>query len=128
MQGKFTVEFSSGIKFVGEFKDTLKHGQGTSTFPSGSKYVGEYKGDKRHGQGTYTFADGGKDVGEWENGTLNGYAIQYNADGSIYQEGIFKDDKFLYAETRKKKEPSKIDKYNPHDELGFQALRSLVTV
>ena len=34
---------------------------------------------------------------EFKNDKLNGYAIKYFADGSIDQEGIFKDDEFLYA-------------------------------
>ena len=50
----------SGAKYVGEFKDDRKHGQGTITFPDGEKYVGEYKDDKMHGQGTATFANGSK--------------------------------------------------------------------
>ena len=41
-----------------------------------------------------------KHVGNWENNKLNGYAIKYFADGSIDQEGIFKDDEFLYAKRR----------------------------
>ena len=41
---------------------------GTSrTFASGSKYVGEWRNDNRNGQGTYTFADGRVDEGIWEN-------------------------------------------------------------
>ena len=32
----------------------------------GSKYVGEWKDDKRHGQGTKTYPDGGKYIGEWK--------------------------------------------------------------
>ena len=32
--------------------------------------------------------------------SLNGHAITYYADGSINKEGIFKDDKFLYAQKR----------------------------
>ena len=39
-------------------------------------------------------------MGQFKNGKLNGYAIQYNADGSIKREGIFKDDEFLYEEKR----------------------------
>ena len=98
----------------------MKHGQGTFTFANGDKYVGEYNDDLSHGKGTYTFADGRKEVGEWENDKLNGYAIQYNADGTIRREGIFKDDEFIYAETREKKEPSKLDKYKSTcEELGF---------
>ena len=77
-----------------------------------------------HGQGTYSWTDGRIDVGEFRNGKLNGYAIRYNADGSIFQEGIFKDDVFQYA----KKEPSngsnsnsKLNKYKEFcEEIGFR--------
>ena len=47
---------------------TWNNCQGTSTFSTGNKYVGEYKDGDYHGQGTYTFADGGKLVGEWKDG------------------------------------------------------------
>ncbi len=41
-------------KYVGEFKDGKKHGQGTFTYANGDKYVGEFKdGYTKHGQGTY---------------------------------------------------------------------------
>ena len=30
----------------------------TETYPNGDKYVGEYMDGKRNGQGTYTFANG----------------------------------------------------------------------
>ena len=120
LQGKFIIEFSSGSKYFGEFKDNLKRGQGTYNWASGNKYVGEWKNDLHNGQGTFTFANGKKWVGEWKYGNLNGYAIQYNADGSIYREGIFKDDEFLHAKTSEKKEPSKLDKYKSTcEELGF---------
>ena len=36
---------------------------GTYTYSNGDKYVGEYKDGKRHGQGTYTFANGYKENG-----------------------------------------------------------------
>ena len=68
-----------------------------------------------HGQGTYTLANGIKWVGTFENDNLNGYAITYYADGGINQEGIFKDNEFLY--TQKK---SKIDKHKDIcEEIGF---------
>ena len=113
--GQGTVTFVSGNKYVGDFKDGKRHGQGTYTYASGNKYVGDFKDNKRHGQGTYTWADGSKDVGTFENGKLNGYAITYHANGSINQEGIFKDDVFQY--TQKK---SKIDKHKEFcEEIGF---------
>jgi len=34
------------------------NGYGIYTFGNGDKYVGEWKDGKRHGQGTYTYADG----------------------------------------------------------------------
>jgi antitoxin component YwqK of YwqJK toxin-antitoxin module len=58
------------------------------------------KDDQRHGQGTYTYADGRKEVGAYKNGKLNGYGIRYFANGTIDKEGIFKDDEFLYAQTK----------------------------
>ena len=68
-----------------------------------------------HGQGTFTFADGSKWVGEWENGDLNGYAITYKADGSINQEGIFKNDVVQYAQKK-----SKLDEHKDTcKEIGF---------
>jgi hypothetical protein len=96
--GQGTYTYVYGDKYVGEFKNDKRNGNGTYTYSNGDKYVGEYKDSNRHGQGTYTFADGKKEVGEWQNSKLNGYAIQYNADGSIDQEGIFKEGKFLYAQ------------------------------
>jgi len=78
-------------------------------------FVGEYKDSKRDGQGAFTFADGSKWVDEWENGKLNGYAITYNPDGSINQEGIFKDDVFQYAQKK-----SKLNKHKEFcEEIGF---------
>ena len=40
---------------------------GTYTWRDGDKYVGEYKDGKRHGQGTFTFVDGTRDAGFYMN-------------------------------------------------------------
>ena len=96
--GQGTYTYANGDKYVGEYKKGKQSGQGTTFFTSGAKYIGEYKDDKWYGQGTYYWADGRKDVGIFENDKLNGYAITYHADGSMKQQGIFKDDKFLYAQ------------------------------
>ena len=63
-----TYTFADGGKYVGEYRDNKRNGQGTYTYGlstqwAGDKYVGEYRDNKRHGQGTYTFADGEKYVG-----------------------------------------------------------------
>ena len=75
-------------KYVGEFKDGKKHGQGTMTSQEAEyvgewkdgrgtdkelilllfgTYVGEWKDGKEHGQGTQTNSRGGY-VGEWKDG------------------------------------------------------------
>jgi hypothetical protein len=93
-QGAFT--YSTGSKYVGEFKESNFHGQGTLTSKNGSKYVGEWKNDERHGQGTQTFGEGkwkgSKYVGEFKDGKLNGQGIFTYADGQKYV-GEFKDGK-----------------------------------
>ena len=68
-------------------------GQGKS---AGDKYVGEFK-DGHFGYGTYTFAKGHKYVGEHKDGKEHGQGIHYRADGTVLQEGIFENGKFLYA-------------------------------
>ena len=63
--GQGTLFHSSGNKYVGEFKDNQRNGQGTNTWVSGDKYVGEWKDNKRNGQGTYTFVKGYVKEGIW---------------------------------------------------------------
>ena len=87
-----TKTFTSGNKYVGEFKDYKFHGQGTFTFANGDKYVGAFKDDKRNGQGTYTFADGSKYVGEYKDNQPNGQGTYTYANGDKYV-GDWKDDK-----------------------------------
>ena len=118
--GQGTYTYANGNKYVGEFRNGGYSGQGTITFGpesewAGDKYVGEFKDGKYDGQGIYFFTNGSKWVGTWENDNLNGYAITYKSDGSINQEGIFKDDVFQYAQKK-----SKLDEYKDFcKEIGF---------
>ena len=59
--------YDNGDKYVGEYKDGQKHGQGTVTFASGNKYTGDWKEDMRNGLGTNTWANGSSDTGYWIN-------------------------------------------------------------
>ena len=91
--GEGTLTFSNGAKYVGKFRDGKFHGQGTATSANGDKYVGEFKDGKRNGQGTYTFAkSGNKYVGEWKEGKGHGQGTLTFANGNKYV-GEFKDDK-----------------------------------
>ena len=59
--------WENGTKYMGEWKDGKKHGQGTFTYGKGKwegdKYEGEFKDGYRNGQGTYTWSVGDKYVG-----------------------------------------------------------------
>jgi hypothetical protein len=77
-----TITFVDGRKYIGEYKDTERNGQGTYTYPTGAKYVGEFKDGLQDGQGTYTWSNGTKYVGEWWDGNpWNG--IGYSKDGNV---------------------------------------------
>jgi len=86
-----SITYSNGSKYVGEFKNGKKDGQGTYTMPRGNKYVGEFKDDSFNGQGTYTFTNGSTYVGEFKNDAFNGQGTATYANGSKYV-GEFKND------------------------------------
>ena len=49
---------------------------GTRTYDNEYKYVGEFKDNKKHGQGTYTFKNGTKQTGFFLNGSFVPYLCQ----------------------------------------------------
>ena len=98
------------------------NGQGTFTYKNGTKYIGKFKNEKYHGKGTYTYKSGAKDFGEFQNGKLNGFAIRYDKYGTILKQGIWKNDKFLYAQKKSTSSTlnSKIEEYKSFcSEIGF---------
>lgn len=60
------LTYFNGNKYVGEFKDGIKNGQGTLIYYNGDEYVGEFKNDYFDGQGKYTRSNGTVIDGEWE--------------------------------------------------------------
>ena len=123
--GKGIYIWTDGKKYVGEWKDGKRNGKGAITNPYGGSYEGEWKDGKFHGQGIFTYEDGSKDVGRWAYDRLNGYAIQYDANGNIFREGVFENDEFLYAEKRSETTNpssgnSKLDNHKEFcEEIGF---------
>jgi hypothetical protein len=59
-----------GRHYTGELDENgIANGRGTMRYSGGAKYIGEYKNDKRHGQGVQYFADGSVYYkGEWRDG------------------------------------------------------------
>jgi len=66
------------------------NGHGTAVMPDGSKYVGEFEDARRHGQGEVTYKDGTWYKGQWVNDVPNGQGVRIMADGTQYS-GEFKD-------------------------------------
>ena len=103
--GKGTMQWSNGDKYVGEFKDGRGHGYGTYTWSSGEfagdKYVGHWKNGFMHGQGTKTWANGSKYVGLWKNGKRHGEGTITLANGCI-DNGIWDDDELVTEKKCKK--------------------------
>jgi len=68
--------WENGSRYVGEWKDGKKHGQGTYTSGKGEgegdKYVGEFKGGFKNGHGKYIWSDGDEYVGEFKDDKPNG--------------------------------------------------------
>jgi hypothetical protein len=67
-----TKMFSSGGKYVGDFRGGKLNGQGTHTYSNGATYVGEFRDDNYNGRGTLINADGSKYVGEFMDGKPSG--------------------------------------------------------
>jgi hypothetical protein len=96
--GQATYIYANGNKFVGEYKDGIKSGIGTQIFSNGDRFVGEFKDDVRNGLGTYLYSTGEKYFGEYREGKRNGEGRVTLANGFLYQEGIWENDRFIHAE------------------------------
>ena len=91
--GQGTYTFADGTKFSGEYKDDMLNGKGTATFAGGNKFIGEFKDGIYNGQGTFTFANGDKYVGEFKVAKRNGQGSLTFADGTRYI-GEWKDNNY----------------------------------
>ena len=98
--GQGTYSYSSGNKYIGEFRDNKRNGRGTYYYLAedankGAKYEGLYKDDSMDGLGVYTTPSGSKYMGQFKNDQFNGEGTFYAANGSIIQEGIWENNKFV---------------------------------
>lgn len=84
-----TKNFSSDVRYSGEWKNGTYHGHGISTYPN-SKYDGQYREGNRDGFGVLIYSDGKKYVGEFKDGKFNGQGTFTFVDGKT-QNGIWKD-------------------------------------
>lgn len=86
------IEYNGSI-IEGEFVSPYE-GKGTITFPDGRKYVGEWKYYKPHGHGILYNAEGKKRIeGNFVDGILDGYGTFYLSEGKRYvgEIGVYDD-------------------------------------
>lgn len=91
MNGKGTLTNSSGTeKYVGDFVEDMRHGKGVTNFSDGRKHDGEYANDVKEGFGVFTFREGGRYEGEFSNELPNGQGAEYDPNGNVVKQGIWK--------------------------------------
>ena len=86
-QGVYTA--ANGDSYSGEFKDGTYNGIGTYSFANGSIYSGEFKDGKRTGQGVFTRADGSTIVGEWLGDLAQGRVMEFAGDATLLRGGLY---------------------------------------
>ena len=86
----------NGYTYEGEFINDKRHGYGVAKWVSGDNYSGQYVKGIPNGYGVYKFNNGDRYEGEYRNGKRHGEGIFFYTNG-IRDEGIWKADKFQIA-------------------------------
>ena len=106
VNGPGPMVYSTGHKFTGGFKESLRHGEGvllmpggrkivgvwqdnqiiegTISYPDGRTYTGQWQFRERSGQGTLAWPDGRKYIGEFKNDQRHGKGTLIYPDGRKY--------------------------------------------
>lgn len=91
--GKFLIHrVKDNVRFDGEVLNGKWHGYGTLTMEFGAlhgKYIGEWKDNLRHGHGIEVYDDGERFEGGWKNNLYDGHGKLILEDGSSYIGGFW---------------------------------------
>jgi hypothetical protein len=93
--GKGNMIYANGDRYNGDFFDGARVGTGTFIWTNGDKYIGQWQNGIKHGKGIYIWKSGRKYDGDWLNDKRNGYGTLYNADGSIAEQGQWRDGQII---------------------------------
>jgi hypothetical protein len=88
VNGKGTMIYSTGHRYVGEFKNGMRDGAGFMSMPLGRTIEALWRRNDAI-EGTYTYPDGKVYMGQWQFRERNGHGILKYPDGRVY-EGEFK--------------------------------------
>ena len=84
VNGKGTMIYSTGHKYVGEFKNGERDGQGFLTMPGSRTLEGQFVRNDPI-EGTYTYPDGKVYTGQWQFRERNGWGTLKYPDGRFYE-------------------------------------------
>jgi hypothetical protein len=87
VNGKGTMVYSTGHKYVGEFKNGMRDGVGFMSLPLGRTLEALWRKNDAI-EGTFTYPDGKIYIGQWQFRDRNGHGILKYSDGRIYEGGF----------------------------------------
>uniref|UniRef100_A0A7S1VM06 MORN repeat-containing protein 5 n=1 Tax=Grammatophora oceanica TaxID=210454 RepID=A0A7S1VM06_9STRA len=98
-----TIQFDDGDMYKGPFEHGEMHGDlGHFLYKDGDEYTGGFRRNLRHGQGVYVTVNSRQYIGKFRHDKPNGHGVLYNADGSVFFEGKWKDGVPLDRENKRK--------------------------
>lgn len=119
--GQGTMTWPNGDKYTGQWKDDKMHGMGTLTYADGQKDAGRFEnnvfagkctaGNCKDGKGTLTWRDG-KYIGQFKDGKKHGKGTIYNSNGSIIEDGYYKNGEYYGKDNPEPVVPEYEDDYD----------------
>lgn len=87
--------YQNGTRYAGQWINGEREGKGRFTIPGTGYYEGEFSLDRFNGEGTFYYSDRSTYVGGWLDNRKHGKGIEYDPDGKIYRQGIWKNGEFV---------------------------------
>lgn len=83
--GPRVTHWTEGARYVGEFRNGIRHGRGAFDSEDGSHYDGEWADDARHGRGVFISAAGDAYDGDFARDEMHGRGELRWACGDVYR-------------------------------------------
>jgi len=99
---RMTLVSAEGGLYVGETDmDNKRAGRGEYSWPNGDRYIGDFAEGVKNGNGILYFSNGDKRVGVWKNDRLNGPSTYYYGCGTRIDEEVWEEDNKISERRRK---------------------------
>ena len=85
-------KYAGGGRYVGDYSNNARNGEGTYYYTDGSIHKGSWKNNVKNGYGSFTSANGTVKTGQWKNGEYLGQGNDYNSESGVktFSAGGFK--------------------------------------